>query len=76
MRMPRSTVPAIRALPTRSGEVGIVGGLGVVGAEVLDFVAELADVVADFFFQRKAGVVGGDGDFHEFELPLVSVSVV
>jgi hypothetical protein len=34
--------------------------------------ALFTNVVAHFFFEGKAGVVGGDGDFH-FELPLVSV---
>jgi hypothetical protein len=45
------------------GKVGIVGGLGVVGAEVHDFVAGLGEIDADLFLERETGVVGGDDEF-------------
>ena len=43
----------------------IVGVLCVVGSTVFDLVDLLANIVADFFLEGKASVIGGDSDFHD-----------
>ena len=45
-------------------EVGVVHGLGAVGAEVEDLMAEGAEVGGDKLLELEAGVVGAEGDFH------------
>jgi len=57
-------------------ERGIVDRLFAVGAEVVDAVPEPRQGVLQMFFQRKAGVVGADGDTHGRQLYYVELAMV
>ncbi len=46
------------------GEIGVVGRVGVEGADVENIVAELLQEFRNLLFEREAGVVGADCDAH------------
>ena len=49
----------------RPGVIGIIDRRSVMGATIDDFVARRANAENDRLFQRKAGVIAGDGNAHD-----------
>ena len=69
---PRSAWPEVMAAATLARDVGEVDRLGIVGADILDFVAELVQEGEQLRLHGKARMVRADDDLHEcFLLGLV-----